>query len=269
MISLCQTNLTKEINMSTNNMAEFEEKTIYIKRESGGSNYDKQPDGNSNHGKTKWIVVLVVCFITFFYGIFSFVNDLPFKIPFVLLFPAWVGAAISILKINKINQQYGIKDSILSSSYNSEQHLERLQRNQQSFASFKGCLADLFKNHIFLAIPIVCFFGTVLAEMLFLFNIDDQNGRIKEKPTSFKELVCLLFKNHPIYGISLALVVLASPFILYNLLSGMSENSSLLYSGFIMLFPAMIITNFVSGFVGFPFVFANAILATFQSMLKK
>lgn len=65
--------------MSINNMAEFEEKPIYIKRESGESNYDKQPDGDSNHGKTKWIVLLVVCFITFFYGIFSFVNDLPFK----------------------------------------------------------------------------------------------------------------------------------------------------------------------------------------------
>ena len=255
--------------MSINNMSEFEEKPIDIKSELGESNYDKHPEGDSNHGKTKWIVLLVVCFITFFYGIFSFVNDLPFKIPFVLLFPAWVGAAISIFKINKINQQYGIKDSIFSSSYNSAQHLERLQRDQQSFASFKGCLADLFKNHIFWAIPIVCFFGAVLAEMLFLFNIDDQNGRIKEKPTSFKELVCLLFKNHPIYGISLALVILASPFILYNLLSGMSENSSLLDPGFIMLFPAMIITNFVSGFVGFPFVFANAIWATFQSMLKK
>lgn len=260
--------------MSANNITESENKYIDVKSESGGSNYDKQPDGNSNHGKTKWIVLLVVCFITFFYGIFSFVNDLPvndlpFKIPFVLLFPAWVGAAISILKINKINQQYGIKDSILSSSYNSEQHLERLQRNQQSFASFKGCLADLFKNHIFLAIPIVCFFGTVLAEMLFLFNIDDQNGRIKEKPTSFKELVCLLFKNHPIYCISLVLVILASPFILCNLLSGILENSSLLDPGFIWLFPAMIITNFISGFVGFPFVFANAILATFRSMLKK
>ena len=195
-------------------------------------------------------------------------EELPLKLPLVLLLPAWVGAAISILKINKINQQYGIKDSIFS-SYNSEQHLERLQRNQQSFASFKGCLADLFKNHIFLAIPIACFFGTVLAEMMFLFNIDNHNGRIKEMPTTFKELVCLLFKNHPIYCISLVLVILASPFILYNLLSGIFENSSSLDAGFIMLFPAMIITNFISGFLGFPFVFANAILATFRSMLKK
>ncbi len=254
--------------MSANNITESEEKHFDSKSESGGSNYDKLPDGNSNHGKTKWVVLLVVCFLTFFYGVFSNVNELPLKLPLVLLLPAWVGAAISILKINKINQQYGIKDSIFS-SYNSEQHLERLQRNQQSFASFKGCLADLFKNHIFLAIPIACFFGTVLAEMMFLFNIDNDNGRIKEMPTSFKELVCLLFKNHPIYCISLVLVILASPFILYNLLSGMSENSSLLDAGFIMLFPAMIITNFVSGFVGFPFVFANAILATFRSMLKK
>lgn len=254
--------------MSANNITESENKYIDVKSESGGSNYDKLPDGNSNHGKTKWVVLLVVCFLTFFYGVFSNVNELPLKLPLVLLLPAWVGAAISILKINKINQQYGIKDSIFS-SYNSEQHLERLQRNQQSFASFKGCLADLFKNHIFLAIPIACFFGTVLAEMMFLFNIDNDNGRIKEMPTSFKELVCLLFKNHPIYCISLVLVILASPFILCNLLSGMSENSSLLDPGFIMLFPAMIITNFVSGFVGFPFVFANAILATFRSMLKK
>ena len=254
--------------MSANNHTELEEKHFDSKSESGGSNYDKLPDGNPNHGKTKWIVLLVVCFLTFFYGIFSFVNELPLKLPLVLLLPAWVGAAISILKINKINQQYGIKDSIFS-SYNSEQHLERLQRNQQSFASFKGCLADLFKNHIFLAIPIACFFGTVLAEMMFLFNIDNHNGRIKEMPTSFKELVCLLFKNHPIYCISLVLVILASPFILCNLLSGILENSSSLDAGFIMLFPAMIITNFVSGFVGFPFVFANAILATFRSMLKK
>lgn len=254
--------------MSANNHTELEEKHFDSKSESGGSNYDKLPDGNSNHGKTKWVVLLVVCFLTFFYGVFSNVNELPLKLPLVLLLPAWVGAAISILKINKINQQYGIKDSIFS-SYNSEQHLERLQRNQQSFASFKGCLADLFKNHIFLAIPIACFFGTVLAEMMFLFNIDNDNGRIKEMPTSFKELVCLLFKNHPIYCISLVLVILASPFILCNLLSGILENSSLLDPGFIWLFPAMIITNFVSGFVGFPFVFANAILATFRSMLKK
>lgn len=254
--------------MSANNHTELEEKHFDSKSESGGSNYDKLPDGNSNHGKTKWVVLLVVCFLTFFYGVFSNVNELPLKLPLVLLLPAWVGAAISILKINKINQQYGIKDSIFS-SYNSEQHLERLQRNQQSFASFKGCLADLFKNHIFLAIPIACFFGTVLAEMMFLFNIDNDNGRIKEMPTSFKELVCLLFKNHPIYCISLVLVILASPFILCNLLSGILENSSLLDPGFIWLFPAMIITNFISGFLGFPFVFANAILATFRSMLKK
>lgn len=254
--------------MSANNITESENKYIDVKSESGGSNYDKLPDGNPNHGKTKWIVLLVVCFLTFFYGVFSNVNELPLKLPLVLLLPAWVGAAISILKINKINQQYGIKDSIFS-SYNSEQHLERLQRNQQSFASFKCCLADLFKNHIFLAIPIACFFGTVLAEMMFLFNIDNDNGRIKEMPTSFKELVCLLFKNHPIYCISLVLVILASPFILCNLLSGILENSSLLDPGFIWLFPAMIITNFISGFLGFPFVFANAILATFRSMLKK
>lgn len=45
-------------------------KNLYIKIESGGSNYDKQPDGDSNHGKTKWIVLLVVCFITFFMGFF-------------------------------------------------------------------------------------------------------------------------------------------------------------------------------------------------------
>lgn len=255
--------------MSANNITESENKYIDVKSESGGSNYDKLPDGNSNHGKTKWVVLLVVCFLTFFYGVFSNVNELPLKLPLVLLLPAWVGAAISILKINKINQQYGIKDSIFSSSFQNAQHLERLQRNQQSFASFKGCLADLFKNHIFLAIPIACFFGTVLAEMMFLFNIDNDNGRIKEMPTSFKELVCLLFKNHPIYCISLVLVILASPFILCNLLSGILENSSLLDPGFIWLFPAMIITNFVSGFVGFPFVFANAILATFRSMLKK
>lgn len=255
--------------MSANNHTELEEKHFDSKSESGGSNYDKLPDGNSNHGKTKWVVLLVVCFLTFFYGVFSNVNELPLKLPLVLLLPAWVGAAISILKINKINQQYGIKDSIFSSSYQNAQHLEQLQRNQQSFVSFKDCLADLFKNHIFWAIPIACFFGTVLAEMMFLFNIDNHNGRIKEMPTSFKDLVCLLFKNHPIYGISLVLVILASPFILYNLLSGIFENSSSLDAGFIMLFPAMIITNFVSGFVGFPFVFANAILATFRSMLKK
>ena len=251
--------------MSANNHTELEEKHFYSKSESGGSNYDKLPDGNPNHGKTKWIVLLVVCFLTFFYGIFSFVNDLPF----VLLFPAWGGAAISIFKINKINQQYGIKDSIFSSSYQSAERLEEIQRYRQSFASFKDCLVDLFKNHIFLAIPIACFFGATLAEMSFLLYIDNDNGRIKEIPTTFKDLVCLLFKNHPIYCISMVLVILASPFILCNLLSGILENSSLLDPGFIWLFPAMIITNFISGFVGFPFLFANAILATFRSMLKK
>ena len=70
MISLCQTNLTKEINMSINNMSEFEEKPIDIKSELGESNYDKHPEGDSNHGKTKWIVLLVVCFISFFMGFF-------------------------------------------------------------------------------------------------------------------------------------------------------------------------------------------------------
>lgn len=134
---------------------------------------------------------------------------------------------------------------------------------------FKDCLAELFKNHIFGAIPIFCFFVAALCVMSFLFDIDNEDGRIKEMPTTFKDLVCILFKNHPIYGISLVLVILASPFILCNLLSGIFENTSLLYPGFILLFPAMIITNFFSGIIGIPFLFANIILSIFRSMLKK
>ena len=173
--------------MSANNHTELEEKHFDSKSESGGSNYDKLPDDNPNHGKT----------------------------------------------------------------------------------TFKDCLVDLFKNHIFWAIPIACFFGFALGVMSFLFDIDNEIGRIKEMPTTFKDWACFLFKKHPIYGISLVLVILASPFILCNLLSGIFENYSLLGPGLIMLFPAMIITNFISGIVGIPFVFAYGILAVFHSMLKK
>ena len=135
--------------------------------------------------------------------------------------------------------------------------------------TFKDCLIDFFKNHLFFAIPIVCFFGVALGEMSSLFDIDNEIGRIKEMPTTFKDWMCFLINKHPIYGISLVLVILATPFILCNLLSGIFENYSLLDPGLIMLFPAMIITNFFSGIVGIPFLFAYGILAIFRGMQKK
>lgn len=249
--------------MVNEKLKQFDNESLDLKCETNDSNYDKN-DG-SNHGKTKWFVLLIVGFITFIYGIFSNNIDLPIKIPLGLIPIAWLCIAFSIFKIIRINKKLGITDSIFTPTYDTPEQLEKLQNSNRAFSSLGDCLIDLFKRHIFWAIPIVVFYGFALFAMIFFLHFETEN---EELPSSFKGLVKFLFKSNPIWGILITLVVLASPIILFFMESSMLSSvikdgegfSTCVLFALIALFPTAIVTNFLSGFVSFISLFMGGFL---------
>ncbi len=241
-----------------------ENESLSVKNETGDSNYDNNNDDGSDHGKTKWIVLLIIGFIIHICGIFTDI------IPSGVMPIGWLCVAFSVFRIYKINQKYGIKDSIFTPTYDSPEQLEKLQNSKKAFSSFGDCLIDLFKRHILLAIPMVIFYGFALFMMLFFLNIEIEN---EELPSSFKGLVKYLFKSNPIYGTLITLVVLATPIILFfmesmilrSVIKDGEDFSMCVIFALIALFPTAIATNFLSGFVSF----ISLILGGFLKLIRR
>ncbi len=251
--------------MSENNLIDPDRKSEEVKIDNKDI-YDSNNDRNDGPapGRSRWITFFVISFAATFLSIASNSFDFPVKMPFGVIPLLFFFTLFCGFKVHRINKEYGINDGYFTPKYETPEELENLQQNQRAFRTFGDCVGDLIKRHVFIALPVIIFYGAALFVMLLFLNFD--NGS-EEMPKSFKGLVKYLFRNNPVYATFLSLTVLAFPFILCFVETGMvgmvvGEDADLgtcLFLAFAALVPTAFLTNFLSGFVSMASLFLSLI----------
>lgn len=144
-----------------------------------------------------------------------------------------------------LDLKYETDGSVFTPKYNSREP----QNGNRTFSTFGDCVYDFLRRHRLLAIPMLIFYWFPLLLVIYLPVVETEDDNLE---SSLKGIVKCLFKNRPIYGLLMTLIVLMTPVILCDIeldLLGKEKNTLDFNTCLFIAWYGIFITSFVTNII--------------------